>query len=148
MLIYFKVWTVVIIIVCYFGPSLFVFSSVPLLYNLKRDYANKPIPEAFLMYYLIPTNFTNSKIARYIRQTSFYLHFVLTIPILLIIFFMDPNFVNFDFDNDHRVVAGLNWANLELNKPQHQNYKYLVFGLSIGCGIFSILVDLLFTIFW
>ena len=61
---------------------------------------------------------------------------------------MDQNFVNFDFDNDHRVVAGLNWANLELNKPQHQNYKYLVFGLSVGCGLFSILVDLLFTIFW
>ena len=117
MLIYFKVWTVVIIIVCYFGPSLFVFSSVPLLYNLKRDYANKPIPEAFLMYYLIPTNFTNSKIARNIRQTSFYLHFVITIPILLIIFFMDQNFVNFDFDNDHRIVAGLNWADIELNKP-------------------------------
>ena len=61
---------------------------------------------------------------------------------------MDPNFVNFDFDNDHGVVAGLNWADIELNKPNNQTYKYLVFGLSVGSGIFSILVDLLFTIFW
>ena len=119
--------------------------SAPLLYNLKLDKNDRPMQEA-LFSFLIPTNLDNSKVARYVRQTSIYLHFILTVPFLLFICFMDPNndLVNADFDNTYGYVS-LNWADLELSK--HPNYKYLVVGLSLGCGISAILVDLLFTIF-
>ena len=95
---------------------------------------------------LVPTYLNNNnKIARFARQGLFYLHFVLTVPILLFICFMDPKWINFDFENDYG-VASLHWAELELS--HNPRLKYLAIGLSLGCGIFSVLVDLLFTIFW
>ena len=124
--------------------------SAPLLYNLKLDKNDRPMQEA-LFSFLIPTNLDNSKVARYVRQTSIYLHFILTVPFLLFICFMDPNndLVNEDFDNTYGNGYGyvsLNWAELELSK--NPIYKYLVVGLLLGCGISAVFLDLLFTICW
>ena len=41
-------------------------------------------------------------------------------------------------------LFSLHWADLQLN--QYPSYKYLAVGLSIGCGIFSVFLDLFFTI--
>ena len=38
------------------------------------------------------------------------------------------------------------WENLQLNQEAY--LKCLVFGITIGCGIFSIVADLLFSICW
>ena len=62
---------------------------------------------------------------------------------------MNPHLVNIDDSNLNAAVNGilsLDWAELELS--QYPIYKYLAVGLALGCGVFSVLVDLLFSIFW
>ena len=113
------------------------------MYDMKK-YTNKPGAEANLLFYLIPTNLDNAKVSRYIRQTSFYLHFIITIPILLFICFMDPIIISYKCSISD--VCSLHWADLKLSK--NINYKFLVIGLSLGCGIFAVLTDLLFNVFW
>ena len=80
-------WTI-FIIAGYFIIAVFVFDTLPWLYGLKRDV--KQGLTAALLYFFIPTNWDNSKTARYFRQTTFYLHFVLTVPMLLFVGFIDP----------------------------------------------------------
>ena len=80
-------WTI-FIIAGYFIIAVFVLDTLPWLYGLKRDV--KQGLTAALLYFFIPTNWDNSKTARYFRQTTFYLHFVLTVPMLLFVGFIDP----------------------------------------------------------
>ena len=83
-------WTI-FIIAGYFIIAVFVLDTLPWLYGLKRDL--KQGLTAALLYFFIPTNWDNSKTARYFRQTTFYLHFVLTVPMLLFVCFIDPDMV-------------------------------------------------------
>ena len=144
LLVYFKVWTIAILNFGYLRLADFVLSSGLQLYNIKTEYGERGAPPG--MFFLIPTNLNNNnKNARFARQGRFYLHFVITVPVLLFICFMDPKWINFDFENDYG-VASLHWAELELS--HNPRLKYLAIGLSLGCGIFSVLVDLIFTIVW
>ena len=147
LLVYFKIWAVAIVI-CFFYIFSFVLPSVPLVHNMEVD-QSKQLQETMLSI-LVPTNLTsNSKRARHLRQASLYLHFVITVPILLCICFIDPHLVNWDDSDLNAALNGiirLDWAELELS--QYPIYKYLAVGLALGCGVFSVLVDMLFSIFW
>merc|ERR1712126_551574 len=62
---------------------------------------------------------------------------------------MDSYLVNYDDSDLNAALNGikrLDWAELELS--QYPIYKYLAVGLALGCGVFSVLVDLLFSITW
>ena len=141
LLVYFKVWTIAIICYGYHFPRGGVASAIPILFNQERGKSKT----ANIFDFLIPAYWDNTYKARYVRQTSLYHHFAITVSFLLLICFMDPNLVNIHFENDYG-VASLHWADLE--SSQNASFKYLAVGLSLGCGIFTILGDLLITICW